>query len=467
MNLWFEKYRPKELKDIIGNNLQKKKCELWLNDFINKQEHTKNCLLISGPPGIGKTSFSHILLNKYDFDTIEFNASDIRNQKLIKEKFTNLIDKYSITSLMGSSKHIGIIMDEVDGLTSGDRGGLNELINYINPKIKNNNPIICICNPNFDKKIKKLKQYAYHIQFLESKLNELFDFAKSINDKENMNLSDDYLLKIVNFSQKDIRKLINTLELFNKKKNQNIDDFLKNLISKNVDCSLYYGVFNILNTYSNVNEILNIFNSDRNLIGLLTHHNILNFIKNYKMNNKEKLYLIENIYESFYESDLLDYQIFNNHHNLYNYNSIHKCAYISYKLNQNKKLKNLVFGPNDLVFSNLLNKFSLQLYNYKTKYNLLHKININSNVLLNDEIFNIIIINIIKFMNDTKIKKKNINNTIIKFIKFYQLNSTDLEKIYKLIKLKIDKTKNEKYYSNLANIQIDKKYFNKLIKIIK
>ena len=43
-------------------------------------------------------------------------------------------------------------------------------------------------------------------------------------------------------------------------------------------------------------------------------------------------------------------------------------------------------------------------------------------------------------MNDTKIKK-NINNTIIKFIKFYKLNVTDLEKIYKLIKLKIDKTK--------------------------
>ena len=66
----------------------------------------------------------------------QFNASDIRNQKLVKEKF-NLKGKQSISSLMGGNKYNGIIMDEVDGLSQGDKGGLKELINYINPKKQN------------------------------------------------------------------------------------------------------------------------------------------------------------------------------------------------------------------------------------------------------------------------------------------------------------------------------------------
>ena len=73
----------------------------------------------------------------------------MRNSKSIKENLGNIIGKLSITNLMGGNKHFGIIMDEVDGIGSGERGGISELLSFINPgnkKKKYINPIICTCN---------------------------------------------------------------------------------------------------------------------------------------------------------------------------------------------------------------------------------------------------------------------------------------------------------------------------------
>lgn len=469
MSLWVEKYKPTDIKNIIGNTLQIKRCEMWLSNFKNRKDNTHYALLISGPPGIGKTTLSYLLLQKYKYDVLEFNASDIRNQKLIKEKFNNIIGKNSISSLMGGNKYNGIIMDEVDGLSSGDKGGLSELLSFINPKkrlLKYNNPIICICNTNYDKKIKELKKYCNHIVFTLPKLNDLFKCAQYINKKEDMKLSEDYLLKIVNYSQNDIRKLINTLELFNKKKNLHIDIFLENLNQKNKHIDLYSSVFTIFDTYTSVNNILKIHSKDRNLINLLIHHNILVFIENYKINNKEKLLCIEKIYKCFYESDLYDNFIFNTHYyDLNDYNGCVKCCEVSYILNKNKRLSYQKNNINNITFSNILNKFSLQLYNYKTKYYILNKININSSYLNNDEIFTIIILHIINYSNNYKINI-NYNKEIINFIKLFNLDSSDLEKIYKLVKNKIIKTKKENHFTTLANNPLDKKYFNKFMKLI-
>lgn len=470
MSLWVDKYKPTNINNIIGNSIHVKKCELWLNNFIKKKENTPKCLLITGPPGIGKTTTAYLLLKKYKFDILEFNASDIRNQKLVKEKFNLILGKQSISSLMGGNKYNGIIMDEVDGLSQGDKGGLKELINYINPKkTKKNiftNPIICICNNDNLKKIKELKKYSNHIVFNLPKINEIYDYLKKINQKEKIFLNDDYLLKIVNHSQKDIRKMISIIELFSKKKNENIDLFLQNLDKKNINIELYQSVFNILNSYTGINNIYNIYYDNKNLINLLIHHNILGFLENYKTNNLQKLETIELIYKAFCESDYYDSKLFNEHnYDIVQYNGIIKCCYVSFLLNKHKKEKYLKFNVNNLEFSNLLNKFSSNLYNYKTKYNLMFKINVKSSHINNDEIFDILIINIIKNYNNYKINKI-IDPKFINFLKNCKIDINDLEKILKILKNKYMKTKKEKYFNTLSNTNLDKKYFIKFLKLI-
>ncbi len=133
MSLWTQKYSPKCIKDIVGNKLAISKAQQWLHDYQNEIENTKRALLITGKPGIGKTTLAKLLLSENCYEIIEFNASDIRNQKLVRDKLKNIIGKISISSLMGGKKYIGIIMDEVDGMSTGDKGGISELISFINP----------------------------------------------------------------------------------------------------------------------------------------------------------------------------------------------------------------------------------------------------------------------------------------------------------------------------------------------
>ena len=67
MSLWVDKYKPTNINNIIGNSIHKKKCELWLNNFIKKRKYTK-MFINNRPPGIGKTTTAYLLLKKYKFD---------------------------------------------------------------------------------------------------------------------------------------------------------------------------------------------------------------------------------------------------------------------------------------------------------------------------------------------------------------------------------------------------------------
>jgi len=131
---WCDKYKPKYLDDIFGNKENISKIKTWITDFINKKEGTKIGLFISGPPGIGKTSLSHLILNHYGYEVIEYNASDVRSQKSVKENLNKVLNSTNISVMKGNHlKNIAIIMDEVDGMSSGDRGGVSELVYIINP----------------------------------------------------------------------------------------------------------------------------------------------------------------------------------------------------------------------------------------------------------------------------------------------------------------------------------------------
>jgi replication factor C subunit 1 len=97
--------------------------------------HKQKAALISGPPGIGKTTTATLVSNLCGYEVIEFNASDTRNQKSLDEHVSDLMDNRTITefqksqplSSKKSSKKQVLVMDEVDGMSSGDRGGIAQL----------------------------------------------------------------------------------------------------------------------------------------------------------------------------------------------------------------------------------------------------------------------------------------------------------------------------------------------------
>ena len=126
--------KEKELQELKLKNKKprkryiKKKKKKKIDKKLKKCKF-KNALLIVGPPGIGKTTFAHLLLKKFNFDSIEFNASITRTAKAVKEVLDNILNNKNILMMLQPNKLTGIIMDEIDGcINNGDRGGINQLI---------------------------------------------------------------------------------------------------------------------------------------------------------------------------------------------------------------------------------------------------------------------------------------------------------------------------------------------------
>ncbi|CAI9278885.1 unnamed protein product [Lactuca saligna] len=144
---WTEKYKPKVPNDIIGNQSLVKQLHDWLihwnDNFLNgaskakgkKQSDSgaKKAILLSGTPGIGKTTSAKLVSQMLGFQTIEVNASDSRGkadskiEKGIGSSTANsvkeLVSNQSLSVDFDRSKHpkAVLIMDEVDGMSAGDR----------------------------------------------------------------------------------------------------------------------------------------------------------------------------------------------------------------------------------------------------------------------------------------------------------------------------------------------------------
>lgn len=490
MSLLVDKYKPKQLDDILGNKPNIQKAVSWLENFQAGIEGTPRALFISGKPGLGKSSLAKLLLEHFNYLVVEFNSSDIRNQKLVREKLENIMGKVTISSMMGGNKFCGIIMDEVDGMSTGDKGGLSELISFINPnkgrkkkdkkKLAYQNPIICISNTDKDKKIQDLKKEAECLKFLSPKLTELTAFAKKIIKLENIKVDEEKLLDIVTHSQRDIRKLLGNIQYLmvgSKKKLKKFnlfniqghdeDQIVANKITENSgldkkieDITLFQSVFDILDSSLPIEEIIRISQTDRNLINLLVHENVLPILKNYKINESKKIKLLEKIYYFMGESDVLESYLFHNyHHELSEINSILRCASTSHLLNTQTKNKHPQFGIQDVTFSKQMSKFSVQHQNYNHNMNLNQKIHLKNNFRQNYLIYQLIIQKVIRSVNSKKL-----DPTLLHYIKKYELTIENLEKINKLLKTNMKGTKREKEFYLEATTEVDKKYFTKFYK---
>ncbi len=74
-------------------------------------------------------------MKKLNYDIIGFDAGDVRNKSII-ENITknNMSDTNIISMFKKEKKKIAILMDEIDGMNGGDKGGINSLIKLIRPK---------------------------------------------------------------------------------------------------------------------------------------------------------------------------------------------------------------------------------------------------------------------------------------------------------------------------------------------
>ena len=195
--MWSEKYRPKNILDLIGNEDARNSFVEWLTKW---KKGTKPILLV-GPPGIGKTTLANLAAKQFDYDLISLNASDVRSKKNIQEILSPVLGNETI---FGTPM---IFIDEVDGIHGrADYGGTEAIIKILKESTV---PIILAANSDLSDKMKSIKKNTRVIQFRPLSPRLLRFYLNKILQLENAKISSDSLIKLVAESKGDIRSMIN------------------------------------------------------------------------------------------------------------------------------------------------------------------------------------------------------------------------------------------------------------------
>ncbi len=200
--IWTEKYRPRNFSEVYGQE----KAILGVRDFFRNFNPKKGrkTLLLHGPPGVGKTTLVQLIAKETFSEIFELNASDLRNKKKLKEVLQPAIKQQS---LLGKNKIF--LIDEVDGLSISDFGGVSEISALI--KITRF-PILLTANDGWKKSLVPLRRLSTLLEVKELSYSLIKDFLRSILKKEGKNLSEDVLTSLSINSNGDLRAAINDLQ---------------------------------------------------------------------------------------------------------------------------------------------------------------------------------------------------------------------------------------------------------------
>lgn len=238
---------------------------IWL-----KERQTPAFLLI-GNPGVGKTTLVYRVCKQEKYWVQEFNASHTRTGSSFRDIIYPLLTNIGISKWIQPELSSGraIVLDEMDGLSQGERGGLQELADYLKMKknFKEDRPLILICNIMDGKSMQQLMKYcSVHFMNLPKKENIIKWFGNDLPDKI--------------YDTGDIRKFI---QYFN---NLNKNDIISLPINTKINPSstsvennsqthiAIQAAWYSLNEIWNENEELDLETKDANLAGLLYHQNI-------------------------------------------------------------------------------------------------------------------------------------------------------------------------------------------------
>lgn len=221
------KYAPTQLNHICGNKAQVEKIQAWLRNWPKAKKYNfqrrgadglggERAIIISGPPGIGKTTAAHLAAKLEGYDVLESNASDTRSKRLVEAGVSDVMNNTSLLGfLAGDGKQVDagkkkmvLVMDEVDGMSAGDRGGVGALAKFCK---KTEIPLILICNERRLPKMKPFDHVAYDVRFNRPTVDQVRSRIMTICHREGLKLPPPVIDALIEGSNKDIRQIINMI----------------------------------------------------------------------------------------------------------------------------------------------------------------------------------------------------------------------------------------------------------------
>lgn len=250
--LWTEKYRARKFSELVGDERTHRLVLRWMkawdpivfpglakrntkrraaNDF-EERIHRK-ILLLTGPPGLGKTTLAHVCAKQAGYEVIEINASDDRNQNVVKGRIREAVGTENVKSIAVDSngkrsgktnRPVCVVVDEVDGVVSGSGGGeggfIKALVDLVLLDQKNSKahtlgpsatkgskkggnfrllrPLILICNDVYHPSLRPLRasSIAEIIHVRQAPLEKVVQRMKQVFEKERIRCEPDGIRRL-------------------------------------------------------------------------------------------------------------------------------------------------------------------------------------------------------------------------------------------------------------------------------
>ena len=199
--IWTEKYRPKKLKEMVGQKDIIERLEMFV-----KNKNIPHCMF-AGPAGSGKTTAALCVAydlygDRWKSNLLELNASDERGIDTIRIK----VKDFARTISLDKTFKI-IYLDEADSLTRDAQHALRRTME----KYSDTARFILACNYS-SKIIQPIQSRTAVFRFSQLTEDDITDFIKKIAKSEKIEMDESAYKAIVYSSEGDMRKAINILQ---------------------------------------------------------------------------------------------------------------------------------------------------------------------------------------------------------------------------------------------------------------
>ena len=113
-NLWVDKYKPTDIKDVVCNKTIVKNIDKYINS-LKKEQENKHIIMIRGKSGSGKSLISRLVLEKYNYRIIELNSINLKSE-LNTILYNSIHYKNVLEFFMEDNRKTAIIIEEIESM---------------------------------------------------------------------------------------------------------------------------------------------------------------------------------------------------------------------------------------------------------------------------------------------------------------------------------------------------------------
>jgi hypothetical protein len=374
----------------------------------------KKCIYLYGKLGVGKTCFVKNILNKLNYEIIELNAIDIKNNSLNNICYSS--NNQNILNLFHKKKQNNIILiDSIEFAYNNDKNIITQLIKILKNKKKINCSILFIGTFLYnDKKFIDIIKNCHIIHLKSIPKQNIIQLLQTFMPT----LSFDLYEPIYNYTNDNLFKINHIFHFYNNKQTISLDllnNFYKNK-TKNENTKLT--TKDLLLNYSPLHKHnFLVYETDRTIVSLLWHENIIEL---FKPNKTNYLLYYKDILQNICYGDYLDRVTFQKQIWIFNEMSfLIKTIYNNYKLH---KLFSVHINPScleEIRFTKVLTKYSTEYNNYLFVQNLCLILNMDKKDLFSYFIY-------LKKIFENE-------NDIYNLLNDYEISKLDIQRIYKYL----------------------------------